>query len=141
MRVMSRDAIDLLRAIPIFSQLDAQALGQVASIASRLDAAKGSVLIERAQPGSGMFVILQGTVVVELRERTVELGAGEFIGELSLLTDHAQRSARVRATTDIRCLAIGRAEFAGLLEHHPQIAIPMLSGLARRLLETIEQRT
>jgi len=76
---MSRDAIDLLRAIPIFSQLDAQALEQIASIASRLDAAKGSVLIERGQPGSGMFVILQATVVVELRERTVELGAGEFI--------------------------------------------------------------
>ncbi len=134
---MSRDAIDLLRDIPIFSQLDTQALGQVASIASRLDAAKGSVLIERGQPGSGMFVILEGTVVVELRERTVELGAGEFIGELSLLTDHAQRSARVRATTDIRCLAIGRAEFAGLLEQHPQIAVSMLSGLARRLLGTI----
>jgi len=138
---MSRDAIDLLRAIPIFSQLDAQALGQVASIASRLDAAKGSVLIERGQPGSGMFVILQGTVVVELRERTVELGAGEFIGELSLLTDHVQRSARVRATTDVSCLAIGRAEFADLLEQHPRIAVPMLSGLARRLLETVEQRT
>lgn len=138
MRVMSRDAVDLLRAVPIFSQLDARALGQVASIASRLDAAKGSVLIERGQPGSGMFVILQGTVVVELRERTVELGAGEFIGELSLLTDHAQRSARVRATTDVSCLAIGRAEFAGLLEEHPQIAVSMLSGLARRLLGTIE---
>jgi len=87
---MSRDAVDLLRAIPIFSQLDEQALGQVASIASRLDVAKGAVLIERGQPGSGMFVILQGTVGVELRERTVELGPGEFIGELSLLTDHAQ---------------------------------------------------
>jgi CRP-like cAMP-binding protein len=68
----------------------------------------------------------------------VELGAGEFIGELSLLTDHVERSARVRATTDVSCLAIGRAEFAGLLEQHPQIAVSMLSGLARRLLETIE---
>jgi CRP-like cAMP-binding protein len=97
------------------------------------------VLIERGQPGSGMFVILQGTVGVELRERTVELGPGEFIGELSLLTDHAQRSARVRATTDVSCLAIGRADFAGLIEQHPQIAVPMLSGLARRLLGTIEQ--
>ena len=137
---MSRDAVDLLRAIPIFSQLDEQALGQVASIASRLDVAKGAVLIERGQPGSGMFVILHGTVGVELRERTVELGPGEFIGELSLLTDHAQRSARVRATTDVSCLAMGRAEFAGLLEQHPKIALPMLSELARRLLGTIEQR-
>ncbi len=119
---MSGDAIDQLRGIPIFSQLDAQALAEVASIAGRLDVAKGSVLIERGQPGSGMFVILEGTVGVELRQRTVELGPGEFIGELSLLTGDPQRSARVRATTDVSCLAIGRGEFASLLEQHPRIA-------------------
>jgi CRP-like cAMP-binding protein len=136
---MSSDAIDQLRAIPIFSQLDDEALTEVASIAGRLDVAKGAVLIERGQPGSGMFVILDGTVGVELRQRTVEVGPGEFIGELSLLTDHAQRSARVRATTDVSCLTIGRGEFAGLLEEHPRIAVPMLSELGRRLQDMIEQ--
>jgi CRP-like cAMP-binding protein len=136
---MSGDAIDKLRAIPIFSQLDDQALTEVASIAGRIDVAKGSVLIERGQPGSGMFVILEGTVGVELRQRTVELGPGEFIGELSLLTDDAQRSARVRATTDVTCLTIGRSEFASLLGQHPRIAVPMLSELARRLLGMIDQ--
>ena len=71
---MAGDAIDQLRRIPIFSQLDDQALTHVASIAGRLDVAKESVLIERGLPGSGMFVILDGTVGVELRGRTVELG-------------------------------------------------------------------
>ena len=136
---MSSDAIDQLRVIPIFSQLDDEALAEVASIAGRLDVAKGAVLIERGQPGSGMFVILDGTAGVELRQRTVEVGPGEFIGELSLLTDHAERSARVRATTDVSCLTIGRSEFAGLLEEHPRIAVPMLSELARRLQGMIEQ--
>ena len=135
---MSDDAIGQLRGIPIFSQLDDQALAHVASIAGRLDVPKGSVLIERDQPGSGMFVILDGTVGVELRGRTVAVGPNEFIGELSLLTDHAQRSARVRATTDVSCLTISRSDFAGLLEQHPRIAVPMLSELARRLQDMIE---
>jgi CRP-like cAMP-binding protein len=86
-----------------------------------------------------MFVILDGTVGVELRKRTVELGANEFIGELSLLTDHVERSARVTATTDVSCLTIGRADFATLLEQQPRIAVPMLSELARRLQDMIEQ--
>lgn len=136
---MAVDTTGQLRAIPIFSELDDQALERVAAIAGRVDVPNGSVLIERGQPGSGMFVILQGTVAVELRERTVELGPGEFIGELSLLTDHAQRSARVRATTDVSCLAIGRSEFAGLLQEHPRIAVPMASELARRLLDMVQQ--
>ncbi len=135
---MSDDAIDQLRRIPIFSQLDDQALTHVASIAGRLDVAKESVLIERGLPGSGMFVILDGTVGVELRGRTVEVGPNEFIGELSLLTDHVQRSARVTATTDVSCLTISRADFAELLEQHPRIAVPMLSELARRLQNLIE---
>ncbi len=135
---MSDDAIDQLRRIPIFSQVDDQTLTQISSIAGRLDVAKGSVLIERGQPGSGMFVILDGTVGVELRGRTVEVGANEFIGELSLLTDHVQRSARVTATTDVSCLTISRADFAGLLEQHPRIAVPMLSELARRLQSMID---
>lgn len=135
---MADDAIDQLRRIPIFSQLDDQELTHVAAIAGRLDVAKGSVLIERSQPGSGMFVILDGTVGVELRGRTVELGPNEFIGELSLLTDHIQRSARVTATTDVTCLTISRADFTGLLAQHPPIAVPMLSELARRLQDMIE---
>ena len=127
-----------LRTVPIFATLDDDAIARAAAIAGIDDHAKGSVLIERGLPGSGMFVILDGEVEVELRHRNVTLGAGEFVGELSLLTDHAVRVARVRATSDLRCLAIGRRAFAELLKQHPAIAVPMLSTLANRLQDLIE---
>ena len=45
-----------------------------------------------------MFVILEGTVIVEARgDVEIELGPGEFVGELALLVPDAIRSARVRA--------------------------------------------
>jgi len=132
---MSRDTVELLRAIPIFSQLDEEALGQVASIASRLDVAKGSVLIERGQPGSGMFIITEGTVVVELPQGPVELGPGEFVGELPLLADGITRIARVRAKTFVKGLAISRMAFKELLEREPRVAVRMLPVLGRRLAE------
>ena len=135
---MSDDIIDRLRAIPLFAELDDQALRHVADIAGVLEVPRGSMLIERGLTGSGMFVIIDGTVEVELRHRTIELGAGELIGELSLLTDHPNRTARVRAGSDVRCLAIGRNEFAELLAEQPRIAVPMLSTLARRLQDLLE---
>jgi CRP/FNR family cyclic AMP-dependent transcriptional regulator len=130
--------IEGLRAVPIFATLDDDAIARAAAIAGIDEHAKGSVLIERGLPGAGLFVILDGTVAVELQHRTVELGPGEFVGELSLLSEHMTRSARVRAATDVRAIAIARHEFVGLLNEHPQIAVAMLPSLAQRLQDLIE---
>ena len=62
----------------------------------------------------------------------VELGPGEFFGEVALLTD-SPRNARVRARTDVRCLAISRQVFTLLLDAQPSIAATMLPIVARRL--------
>ena len=62
--------------------------------ATEVDFPARAVLIERDHPDSGLFVILDGTVAVELPQQTVELGAGEVVGELSLLVD-VPRAARV----------------------------------------------
>jgi CRP/FNR family cyclic AMP-dependent transcriptional regulator len=131
-------ALDQLRDIPFFGGLGDDELAHVAGIATELSYPRGMVLIERGLPGSGMFVILDGTVAVELPHRTVELGPGELVGELALLTDQSHRTARVRAVGDVRCLAIGRTEFAQLIEDHPRIAVSMLPVLAARVVDVIE---
>jgi CRP-like cAMP-binding protein len=132
------DPNSTLRSIPLFSELDDGVIDHLSAIVTVVELAKGSVLIERGLPGSGMFVILDGTAEVELPHRKVTLGPGEFVGELSLLTDHSARVARVLATSDLRCLAIGRRAFAELLAQHPAIAVPMLATLATRLQDLVE---
>ncbi len=99
---------------------------------------QGTLLTERGQPGSGMFVIVEGTARVQLPGRMVELGPGDVVGELSLLTEEWQRSARVAAATDLRCLAIPRDDFTRLLENEPRIAVQLLHVLAERLRGMIE---
>lgn len=71
----------------------------------------GHVLIERGQIGGGLFAILDGNVVVEAQEGSLEFGPGAVIGERALLTAAGARAARVRATTDVRVLAIDRVKF------------------------------
>jgi CRP-like cAMP-binding protein len=127
--------IDRLRAIPLFSALDASALERIADLATEVEARSGQVLTRANDPGAGMFVVEEGTVAVELRARTIEFGPGEFFGELSLLVADARRIARVRATTDARLLAVSRADFGALLESEPRVAVAMLPVLAQRLVD------
>ena len=129
-------AIDRLRAVALFASVDDDSLGHLAAVATEFEVPAGQVLVERGQPGSGMFCITEGTVSVELPGTTIELGAGDFVGELALLVEGITRTARVRAVTAVRGLAIGRADFRELLERQPRIAVAMLPVLARRLAET-----
>ena len=127
--------IDRLRAIPLFAGLDDGALDRIAELATEVDARSGQVLTRLDDPGAGMFVVEEGSVAVELRSRTLELGPGQFFGELSLLVADMRRIARVRATSDARLLAVSRADFAALLESEPRLALAMLPVLAQRLVD------
>lgn len=127
------DEIERLRAVPVFAELDDEVLTRIARAGAPFEAPAGHVLAEHGQPGSGMFVITEGTVEVVLPSgRTFTLGPGEFVGELSILAD-VERVARVRAAIPVRGLAISRAAFRDLLESEPRIALRMLPVLARRL--------
>lgn len=125
--------IEKLRTIPLFAELSDHGLERVAELSTEFECPAGWVLVEVGQPGSGMFVLEEGTVEVQTPDgRQWELGPGEFFGELALLTDHP-RNARVRAKTPVRCLAISRVDFSKLLEEEPEIAVAMLPKLAQRI--------
>lgn len=127
-------AVERLRGVPLMAPMDDSALKLCAELATEFEVPAGHVLAERGQPGSGMFLITEGTVVVQLPTGPVELGPGEFFGELALLAD-VGRIARVRASTPVKGLAIGRKEFSELLDREPRMAIAMLPVLAQRLAE------
>jgi len=69
-----------------------------------------------------MFVLEAGQAVVEAPEGTREIGPGDVFGERSLLGEDIERTARVRARTDVRCLAIARPEIERLLAEDPRLA-------------------
>ena len=127
--------IEALRAIPLFASLPDTALTRLVECANEVDVPAGQVLIESHMEGSGLFVIEEGTCVVDAPKRKAELGPGEFFGELALLTPEALRTARVRAATPARLLAISRYDFRSLLESEPKLGLAMLEALAERLVK------
>ena len=122
-----------LRQIPVLADLGEDILERILRGSTEIEGQEGQVLIRANDPGAGMFVLEEGTVVVEARGATIELGPGEIFGELSLLVPESTRVARVRATRPVRCLAIDRAAFEELLEDEPAFALAMLRVIARRL--------
>ncbi len=134
---MATDTIAALRRVPIFASLSDDGLSHIAAVSTEFEAPAGQVLIDVGQPGTGLFIIEEGSVRVELAGgETIERGPGEFFGELAVLTD-TPRTARVAVANDLRCLAIRRNDMTNLLDQEPAIAAAMLRELARRLAESI----
>ena len=97
-------------------------LRQLEEAGAEADFPAGHVLIERGQHGTGLYVILEGAVVVETPEGNLEFGSGALIGERALLSAHGTRAARVRATSALRVLAVNRYEFERLCADDPAFA-------------------
>jgi len=128
---------DELRAIPLFEGMSDAGLERVSRSAGEMTSQAGQVLALEGDPGSGMFVILDGTVSVEWRGGSVELGPGDFFGELTLLSPGGTRTARVRASSHVTCLAIPRDEAIALVESEPTVALAMLKEIARRFASAL----
>ena len=84
--------------------------------------ASGQVLIERGHEGAGLYVILEGTVLVEAPEGTRDLGPGAVVGERALLSADGKRTARVRATSDLRVAVVDRTHVERLCADDPAFA-------------------
>ena len=82
----------------------------------------GQMLIERGKPGTGLYVVVEGQIVVEAPEGTRELGPGSVVGERALLSEDGTRSARVRALTHGVVVAVERAEVDRLCAEDPGFA-------------------
>jgi CRP-like cAMP-binding protein len=135
---VSTPTVDRLRGVPLFADLDDDALRQLTGRVNEFEAAAGTVMVEVAQPGTGLFVVEEGEARVDLPGGGhVTLGPGDFFGELALLTDRPH-TARVSAWSQVRCLAIRRDDLAALLEEQPRIALVMLTALAERLASLTE---
>jgi CRP-like cAMP-binding protein len=129
---------DEIRSLPLFSRVSDAGAQRLSACVGELECEPGQVIALPGDPGSGMFVILEGKVKVEARKATYELGAGDFFGELSLLSPGTERVARVRAATDVRCIGLPRDEALDLIESEPYVALAMLRELARRLADVVD---
>ncbi len=127
--------LESLKNVPLFSGCTKKELEKVAKAADEIDMAEGTLLVDQGQTGREAFVILKGDVTIKRNGRKIAtLGAGDVVGELSLL-DHGPRTASAVCTTDCTLLVIDQRRFIGVLDAVPTIAHKLMSALASRIRE------
>lgn len=132
------ESVEVLRAVPIFGEIDDTELAKIARVGVRKKYKKGSVILLEEEAGQALFVIVVGKVKVvraddEGREVILSiLGESDFFGEMAILDGFA-RSASVVAITKADLFMIHRRDFLKLLHDFPVVAIALLQELTMRL--------
>lgn len=136
--------IELLRRVPLLSDLSDAELERIAQVAIPRSYPRGARVFHEGDESDACYVIRSGEVRVT-REHSdgraialATLGAGEIVGELAML-DGEVRSASVEALTDVDLLAIAARDMRALLERNPDITAKLVVALTRRVRETNER--
>jgi lysophospholipid hydrolase len=102
----------------------------------------GEVLFRQGDIGDSLSIVIRGRVRVIVNDKNgkgntvAELGAGELIGEMAVVTGES-RSATVEAIRDTHVAKLSRSSFERFMTRHPLAAVQMVSRkLAQRLQET-----
>jgi CRP-like cAMP-binding protein len=135
--IVRRDEkVRLISRVPLFATCSQAEWARVATIMMQVDMPDGQVLIHEGEPGDLFFIVVRGTAEVRKGNRRIAtLGAGDFAGEIALVTD-APRTATVRTTSPVTALRATRKGFSALLETSPAIQRKVLKTLADRLAPT-----
>ena len=125
---------DPLRDVALFAALPRTARAALAAAATRRALAAGDWLFRAAEPGDSLYVVVSGRLEVVGDDDTVlrEVGRGEAVGELALLTGEP-RSAAVRARRDSELLEIEGTAFDAILRRDPSLALAVARLLAGQL--------
>jgi len=135
---MTENLTELLAKVELFSELNAEELATVASVASVRSVAKDTVVFHGGDAADAVYVISSGKVKVVTTSTDGKefiltvLGAGQVFGEMALL-EEAPRSASVITLTSVDLVAIKRDDFHHLLNTSPGISRSLLAILSRRL--------
>ena len=133
MRLRKDAKVEMLRRVPLFEECSKQQLQSIASVADELDWPQGRPIARQGDSRREFIVIVEGTTDVTIGAKKVgALGAGDFFGEMSLLTQQP-RIATVTPMSPLRVLVITERAFSGLLRSDSGIQSKVLAAVAARL--------
>jgi CRP/FNR family cyclic AMP-dependent transcriptional regulator len=126
-----QQAVELLRRVPLFSDLERRELEQIAASMKERMFSAGQEIAREGEGGVGFFVIKDGNAKVTVHgEERRRLGPGDYFGEIALISQGA-RTASVTAETDLNCLGMTFWDFRPLVEGNASVAWKLLQGFAK----------
>ena len=110
-----REALAVLRAVPLWAELPQPRLLELARVMSAQDVARGEEIVHQGERGQRFYLVADGAFEVLVDgQPSVRLGRGDYFGERALLHD-APRAATVVAVEPGRVFTLDQASFDALL--------------------------
>jgi CRP/FNR family transcriptional regulator, cyclic AMP receptor protein len=130
---VASEAVDLIARVPLFQGLEKRELEDVARTLHERTFKPGDTVAQEGQGGVGFFVIKAGEAKVTIGgEEVRRLGAGDYFGEIALITEGA-RTATVTAESELSCYGLTPWEFRPLVQSNASIAWKILQALAKQV--------
>lgn len=140
----SQVVVELLRRVPLFSELSTAELERVAQVGIPRSFPRETRIFHEGDPGDACYIVREGSCRVT-REHSdgraitlATLGPGAIFGELAML-DGERRSASVEATENTELVALPASDVRNLIREHPEMAEKLVVALTRRLREANER--
>jgi len=136
--------INYLKQIPLFAHLKDAQLKAIASQCKKVLFKKGSVIFHMKDMSTDLYIVDAGRLKAMLADDEgdeivlAHFDKGAFFGELSLL-DGKGRSATIVADSDSELSVLSQADFLGLLNKDPKIAVALMTTLVERLRKADEK--
>lgn len=132
-------ALDLAE-VELFREMNDEERRKLAERLSLAQFMKGEVMTRQGATAHWLYILTKGSSEVFISTDTgvhksvVILHAGDFFGEMSLLTGEP-RNASVKALEDSECYRLDRKAFEDILHARPEMANYLSQLLARRKVE------
>lgn len=136
--------LTLLREIDLFRPFSEEAKLYLSEHMHIHRISAGEIIVRQGDTGNSLFIIIEGVVGVRVltpEKESIEvarLGAGNFFGEMALLTGE-DRTATVIAITDSHLFEITKEDIAPLMEQQTEVTEMVSKVLTQRQMMTKSQ--
>ena len=127
-----RDWMTVLSSFPLFADVNRRQLKKLVRAASFAEVARGDTVIFKGDSTDSLYVILGGTAKAVRRQAALELGVGDYFGEVALF-DRGPRSVTVVATSDLHVMKLPAHSVRKLAAKDPAITLTILRSLSTKL--------
>jgi cAMP-dependent protein kinase regulator len=132
-----------IQASKLFAQFPEGALEKILSSTALRSYSEGDIIVTEGEEGSSLFLIVSGEVKVFTRSPDgrhlplAELGAGDFFGEVSLLTGKP-RTATITARSPVTAIELNKRSIDDIASDFPEVRQVIESFYERRAHDTVE---
>jgi CRP-like cAMP-binding protein len=135
--VSLNEEVELLRNIPLFSNIEPSKLKLLAFTSERVAYEPGQELFHQGDDGDAAYIIIGGEadIIIETDNGPFTVATfkrNDIVGEIAILCD-VPRTATVLVKDKLETLVISKELFYRLVMEFPQIAVEIMRELAQRL--------